>query len=177
MLKPTTQSWIIDLAEECELACDLNGKAVALAIAKSRTDMTRLRDALRSGDSLTRRKSMHVMSLWPADEILFDLCEVLRTDTCPIVRHEAAYYLASLKTIEAADALIDALFHDRNALVRHEAAEALGDLGEPSILEALERASTDEDDIVRRTVAIAIAQIRLKLATSHNESNGRCVEM
>jgi len=57
------------------------------------------------------------------------LCEVLKKDSSPVIRHEAAFILGSTRNKRAAPVLISSILNDKSDLVRHECIEALGDLG------------------------------------------------
>lgn len=102
------------------------------------------------------------MSLLEPSEVIDDFNSVLKFDSCPIVRHEAAYFLGTSQFKGAVDCLGEALIGDGEELVRHEAAEALGELGIKSGQRWLDKASHDPSELVRRTVEIAIAHINSK---------------
>ena len=76
-----------------------------------------------------------------------------------MVRHEAAYFLGTLKTPRAIGPLCEALRRDRDSLVQHEAAEALGDLGFPEALAALKEAKMSKNRAVKLTAQIALTQV------------------
>ena len=92
-------------------------------------------------------------------KVIDELATILRRDTCPVVRHEAAYFLGTLKRRQVIAPLCDALAKDPDTLVQHEAAEALGDLGFAEAKLALENAKCSKSRAVRFTAQIALVQI------------------
>jgi HEAT repeat protein len=151
-----------EVAHHCEQLWNERGKAAAEEFVSRNVDLEAMRWVLKTGDSLARTKALYVMSLLPHSQVLGDFSNALRSDECPIVRHEAAYYLGIMHTPEAVPPLGESLLSDPSELVRHEAAEAIGELGDPSGLAWLKRASNDSSELVRRTVGIAETHIALK---------------
>jgi len=84
------------------------------------------------------------------------IIEALRKDPSPIVRHEAAFALGEIASIEAVEALAHAVLHDHSPLVRHESAEALGWIPTEASRRALEEALNDSDADVVATARISL---------------------
>lgn len=154
------------LALRCEQLWNESGKLSASNFARQTADLHSLREGLRVGDSLTRTKIVYLLSLLKPSDVSHDLAEVLRADDCPVVRHEAAYFLGTMHFDGAVDSLGKSLLRDPHELVRHEAAEALGELGSENGLVWLERATSDPSPLVRRTIEIAVRHIALKSNSS-----------
>lgn len=72
------------------------------------------------------------------------------------VRAQAAFALAFVSDRRSTARLIDSLSHDGSALVRNSCAIALGRIGDPRAVPALERALDDESDRVRREAVVAL---------------------
>ena len=150
---------IVQLAERAERAHERDGRVAARELVLPSVSYEAVVQAARSGNELTRRKSLGLLHCWNAVAAAQELVRVLRHDSCPVVRHEAAYYLATLRRPETIGALTTALREDPVELVRHEAAEALGDMGAVDAIPALREALNDESQIVVRTVRIALQQL------------------
>lgn len=90
------------------------------------------------------------------------LLKVLKTDTSPLLRHEAAFGLGVLRRPANPSPLVDAMLTDPNLMVRHEAAIALAEVGNEEALEALSRAAQDERTEVAASARYAIQNIRLR---------------
>ena len=150
---------VVELAELAEATVEDFGKAAAREIVISALIFSVVLDAVRDGDELTRRKALGLLHYWDPARAACELVTALHSDPCPVVRHEAAYYLATLKRPETIAALEAALRNDPIDLVRHEAAEALGDMGAASAIAALRAAMDDPSDVVARTARISIQQL------------------
>lgn len=151
---------VLEVAHKAELLYEAAGKIAARNLVLSCLDFDSVLAGVQSGDELTRRKSLSLLEFWDAGRAAAELVRVLRFDPCPIVRHEAAYFLATLKRAETVAPLIEALLNDGNELVRHEAAEALGDMGATTAISALEQVVLkDASEVVVRTARISIQQL------------------
>jgi HEAT repeat protein len=150
------------IALRCEQIWNERGKTAACEYANQNTNLESLREGLASGDELTRTKVVYLLSLLEPKEVALELQHVLRFDECPIVRHEAAYFIGTMHFAEATEALGRSLMEDTNELVRHESAEALGELGLQAGLPWLKKAANDPSPLVRRTIEIAERHIALK---------------
>jgi hypothetical protein len=79
------------------------------------------------------------------------------------VRSESVMQLGRLKATQAVDPLAATLAGDRSATVREAAARALGLIGSPSALPALQRAAqVDSDRDVRRSAQFALEVIQAR---------------
>ena len=156
------QHWIaiVSLAQTCERIWNDSGRNAATHFALKNTDLATLRAALQEGDELVRTKALHLMSFWPSEEVISDLSVALQCDPCPVVRHEAAYFLGITHEPNALTALGNSMLTDGDELVRHEAAEAIGELGIVEGLFWLNKARTDSSALVRKTVQIAETYIQ-----------------
>jgi deoxyhypusine monooxygenase len=101
------------------------------------------------------------------------LCKVLKEDSSPLTRHEAAFTLGQLGLKSAAPALVQAMLDDESAIVRHESAVALSSLGDQNALPQLEKAIEDRDEDVRNSALIAweyLSYLRKKDAAKNSVS-------
>ena len=98
------------------------------------------------------------------------LCETLKGDSSPLVRHEAAFSLGQLEFKSAVPALMDAMANDESVLVRHESAVALGSIGDEAARTGLIDRLQDSDEDVRLSAEVALADLdfldRLRARTS-----------
>ncbi len=99
------------------------------------------------------------------EEVIGSLCNVLKEDTSPVTRHEAAFTLGQLGYRAAVPALVEAMADDLSPIVRHESAVALSSIGDDSVLPDLEQAIEDKDEDVRNSALIAfeyLTYLRMK---------------
>lgn len=89
------------------------------------------------------------------ESVVSALCKVLKEDSSPLTRHEAAFTLGQLGLKSAAPTLIQAMLTDESPIVRHESAVALSSLGDQGSLPHLEKAIADKDEDVRNSALIA----------------------
>jgi HEAT repeat protein len=79
------------------------------------------------------------------------------------VRSDSVMQLGRLKATQAVDPLAATLAGDRSATVREAAARALGLIGSPSAMPALQRAAqSDNDRDVRRSAQFAVEVIQTR---------------
>ena len=83
------------------------------------------------------------------------LCKVLKEDTSPLTRHEAAFTLGQLGYKSAVPALVTAMLNDPSPIVRHESAVALSSIGDDTALPQLEVAIRDKDEDVSNSALIS----------------------
>lgn len=97
-----------------------------------------------------------------ATELEIFLVEVLRNDSDPIVRHEAAFVLGRLKASDwiigefAVPALCAAACDDLSRVVRHEATETLPCFEGPEVDRTLRQLLQNDDPDIRATAAISV---------------------
>jgi deoxyhypusine monooxygenase len=89
------------------------------------------------------------------EEMVQSLCEVLKEDSSPLTRHEAAFTLSQLGYRSAVPALVESMLHDKSATVRHESAVPLSSIGDDAIIPELQKAIADDDEDVRNSALIA----------------------
>lgn len=158
-LDPRSFESLAELAESAESVQTAEGFRAARDFVVCQSHEA---DAVRAStcdNSLFRRKALSLLVYWGSARSAMALISALREDTCPIVRHEAAFYMAFWGQDDFVKPLCEAMLHDPEPLVRHEAAEALGDMGANEARRALEAALSDCSDIVVRTATIALSQL------------------
>jgi len=89
------------------------------------------------------------------ESVVQPLCRVLKEDTSPLTRHEAAFTLGQLGYRSAVSALVQAMLNDVSPIVRHESAVALSSIGDDEVLPQLEKAIGDRDEDVSNSAPIA----------------------
>ena len=89
------------------------------------------------------------------DEVVPQLCRVLKEDENPLTRHEAAFTLGQLGYRSAVPALVEAMLNDQSPIVRHESAVALSSIGDAAIIPELKKAIEDPDEDVSNSALIA----------------------
>jgi deoxyhypusine monooxygenase len=90
------------------------------------------------------------------------MSEVLKNDSSPVIRHEVAFILGTVKTPQSVALLMEAIEDDPSDLVRHEAIEALGDIGiwNKNVLVLLKKSTKDKNSFIKDTAKIALATIK-----------------
>uniref|UniRef100_A0A8C6WVS0 Deoxyhypusine hydroxylase n=1 Tax=Neogobius melanostomus TaxID=47308 RepID=A0A8C6WVS0_9GOBI len=82
-------------------------------------------------------------------------------DESALLKHELAYCLGQMQDARAIPTLTAVLKdRDQEPMVRHEAGEALGAIGEPSVLELLTEYCQDPVTEVAETCQLAVARLR-----------------
>ncbi len=92
------------------------------------------------------------------------ICQAIKKDPSSIIRHEAAFLLATTKKKKAIKPLIEAIKTDKSELVLHEAIEALGDLGiyNKSVGSLLQKYSKNSNPLVSESAEIALEMLKMK---------------
>lgn len=94
------------------------------------------------------------------DENLKILCEALKTEPSPIVRHELAFALGETGHPRLViPYLKEAIENDSNIFVRHEAILALATLGDKSVMPFIEKFLDDKDPEISESAEIAIQRL------------------
>lgn len=114
------------------------------------------------GAEPVRFRIINQLGASPIDELVAAAFDRLRSDSSPLVRHEAAFALGRVGTQEAYQALIGSL-SDESWLVRHEAAMGLVDSSYAPALERLEECLSDSSPEVVSSCQVAISSIRYSL--------------
>ena len=125
--------------------------------------MSRLERIYRHGNEEVRYKILTELIELEYSGARSLLIEALRNDKSPLLRHEAAFGLGVLSNKSNVGVLRDAMLNDDNLMVRHEAAIALAEVGDETILAAIEQAAQDERPEVAASARYAADNIRLRL--------------
>ena len=88
-----------------------------------------------------------------------ELIAKLESASSSYIREDVVAELGKSGDAKAAEPLAKVLLHDGDAYVRQKAATALGNLGDPRCIPALEKAIADPDSEVRRSTAIALGEV------------------
>ncbi|MCA9496351.1 MAG: HEAT repeat domain-containing protein [Nanoarchaeota archaeon] len=98
-----------------------------------------------------------------ADEkSLEGIIDILRNDTCELVRHEAAFCLGEMSSFEAVKVLKEVLEKEKSDVVIHECLMSLGVIGNEDDIGLIENYLSDEREIVSSSAEIAKERIQLK---------------
>jgi len=92
----------------------------------------------------------------------------LKSDSSPLVRHEAAFAIGIANDLSLQDDLIEATKNDPDPVVRHESAIALTTIAGEASLPTLIEATKDPEEIVYNSAKYAIQTI---LTKAHNLKN------
>ena len=126
--------------------------------AFERKDLSYFRSLLENSQSLPLLLRVHSVCMLEHigdEQIVGPLGKVLKHDSSPLTRHEAAFTLGQLGFRSAVPALVESMLHDQSPIVRHESAVALSSIGDPSIIPQLKQAIGDDDEDVRNSALIA----------------------
>lgn len=91
------------------------------------------------------------------------MSQILKKDSSPVIRHEVAFILGTVKTPRSLALLVEAIKNDQSDLVRHEAIEAIGDLGIRSkkVQSFLKKLTEDKNFFIKNTAQIALATLKI----------------
>lgn len=133
----------------------------ALDEANARSAVPAILPLLASEDEWVRDRAVIVLSHLGQDhlESVGPAIEKLLEDPSEFIRNEAAEAFCLLPYPAARPSLERMLLHDPYWVARASAAMALGELGDPRALGALEQALDDEPDPIRSYVVYAIGQL------------------
>ena len=95
------------------------------------------------------------------EEAMIAICQTLIEDnmkTCgALLKHEVAFVLGQLEHPTSVPALLASMRDEgEHPMVRHEAAEALGALGDPSVMGELREMLSHPVDILRESCVVAL---------------------
>lgn len=96
------------------------------------------------------------------DKSLEAIFNVLKNDSCELVRHEAAFCLGEMSYEKASEVLKDSLENDDSLVVKHECLMSLGVIGNDDSLEVVEKYLNDERCLVSSSAQISKERIELK---------------
>lgn len=95
-----------------------------------------------------------------SDEACLTLCAAFVTNSA-LLRHELAYVLGQMQNSVALPTLIERLADDNeHIMVRHEAAEAMGAIGDPTVMDVLEAHLNDPHPEVSESCEVALDLLR-----------------
>lgn len=120
---------------------------------------------LENKNSLQEERIQALFSLMNiADEVSLNaIFKSLKTDSCEIVRHEAAFVLGETAAPSAIEQLKKAILNDKSDVVKHEALLALGTIANEDIKEFLNSIYKDDkySNFVRESAKVAIQRLEL----------------
>lgn len=94
------------------------------------------------------------------------------TDPSALLKHELAYCLGQMGDTRAIPLLVEVLQDvKQEPMVRHEAGEALGAIGDPSVLETLEKYCHDPVVEVAETCQLAVGRLQWLASEDANTEN------
>ncbi len=118
--------------------------------------------ALRDTSEIVRATATHSVVFLPIDEAAQVLLPLLSEES-PYIRRETAYALGKVRNPKTADELIGLLKNDKDQEVRVACAVALGNIGDPSAVDALraifDRKLKSDEIFLRRAAAHSIGKI------------------
>ncbi len=117
------------------------------------------RDLLTHHDNVVRTRAVCILAGIAGENAIEPIGKVLKFDNNALVRHEAAFSLGQLGYTSGVVALADCVRSDPSFFVRHEAAVALGVIGSEEARKTLNDALNDENEEVRQSAEIALANL------------------
>ena len=119
-------------------------------------------------DSVVRTRAVCILADIAGENAISPIGKVLKDDDNALVRHEAAFSLGQLGFTSGIKALADAVRSDPSFFVRHEAAVALGVIGSEDARKTLDAALKDENEEVRESAVVALANLDYIKSTNSN---------
>lgn len=116
-------------------------------------------EMLNHHDNVVRTRAVCILAGIAGENAIEPIGKVLKFDENALVRHEAAFSLGQLGYTGGIAALADSVRSDPSFFVRHEAAVALGVIGSEEARKTLNDALNDENEEVRQSAVIALANI------------------
>ncbi len=109
-----------------------------------------------------RRKQVLKIEGKDSEKFYRIISDILKKDSSPVIRHEAAFILGTVKTSQSLSILMEVAISDPSDLVRHEAIEAIGDLGirDDRVLTLLKRLVKDKNPFIKDTAKIALKTLK-----------------
>jgi deoxyhypusine monooxygenase len=117
------------------------------------------KDLLAHDDVVIRTRCICILADLGGKDAIEHISQVLANDKNALIRHEAAFSLGQLGFTSAVDVLSKAVESDPSFFVRHEAAVALGVIGSEKARTSLNKALKDENEEVRESATIALANL------------------
>jgi HEAT repeat protein len=110
-------------------------------------------------DLVVRTRAVCILADIGGEAVVREISWVLKNDRDVLVRHEAAFCLGQLGFASGVEMLSHAVESDPSFFVRHEAAVALGVIGSERARHTLNKALNDENEEVRKSAVIALANL------------------
>jgi HEAT repeat protein len=117
------------------------------------------KDLVAHHDNVVRTRAVCILAGIAGENAIEPIGKVLKFDKNALVRHEAAFSLGQLGYTSGIAPLADSVGSDPSFFVRHEAAVALGVIGSEEARKSLTDALKDENEEVRQSAAIALANL------------------
>jgi HEAT repeat protein len=117
------------------------------------------KDLVAHHDNVVRTRAVCILAGIAGENAIEPIGKVLKFDKNALVRHEAAFSLGQLGYTSGIAPLADSVGSDPSFFVRHEAAVALGIIGSEEARKSLTDALKDENEEVRQSAAIALANL------------------
>ena len=117
------------------------------------------KDLLTHHDNVVRTRAVCILAGIAGENAIEPIGKVLKFDNNALVRHEAAFSLGQLGYTSCVVVLADSVRSDPSFFVRHEAAVALGVIGSEEARKTLNDALNDENEEVRQSAEIALANL------------------
>lgn len=124
------------------------------------------KDLLTHHDNVVRTRAVCILAGIAGENAIESIGKVLKYDKNALVRHEAAFSLGQLGHTSGIVALADSVRSDPSFFVRHEAAVALGVIGSEEARKTLNDALKDENEEVRESAMVALANLDYIKATN-----------
>jgi HEAT repeat protein len=124
------------------------------------------KELLNHHDNIVRTRAVCILAGIAGENAIESIGKVLKYDRNALVRHEAAFSLGQLGHTSGIVALADSVRSDPSFFVRHEAAVALGVIGSEEARKTLNDALKDENEEVRESAMVALANLDYIKATN-----------
>jgi HEAT repeat protein len=124
------------------------------------------KELLNHHDNVVRTRAVCILGGIDGENAIESIGKVLKHDKNALVRHEAAFSLGQLGYTGGIAALADSVRSDASFFVRHEAAVALGIIGSEEARNPLKDALMDENEQVRESALVALANLDYIKATN-----------
>jgi HEAT repeat protein len=124
------------------------------------------KELLNHHDNIVRTRAVCILAGIAGENAIESIGKVLKYDKNALVRHEAAFSLGQLGHTSGIVALADSVRSDPSFFVRHEAAVALGVIGSEEARKTLNDALKDENEEVRESAMVALANLDYIKATN-----------
>jgi HEAT repeat protein len=124
------------------------------------------KELLNHHDKVVRTRAVCILAGIAGENAIEPIGKVLKYDKNALIRHEAAFSLGQIGHTSGIAALADSVRSDSSFFVRHEAAVALGVIGSEEARKTLNDALKDENEEVRESAMVALANLDYIKATN-----------